>query len=112
MRLINADELIEVFRSLALMRSGEYQESFTNVDGNRSMEIACAEDYVNKAKTIDAEPVKHAHWTVIALDCVDELATLKCSRCGIEREVEDGYIPDYCEGCGAKMDEEKENNRE
>lgn len=52
---------------------------------------------------------KHAHWTVIALDCVDDLATLKCSRCGIEREVEDGYIPDYCEGCGAKMDEEKEN---
>ena len=50
---------------------------------------------------------KHAHWTVIALDCVDDLATLKCSRCGMEREVEDGYIPDYCEGCGAKMDEEK-----
>ena len=55
---------------------------------------------------------KHAHWTVIALDCVDDLATLKCSRCGIEREVEDGYIPDYCEGCGAKMDEEKENNHD
>ena len=54
----------------------------------------------------------HAHWTVIALDCVDDLATLKCSRCGIEREVEDGYIPDYCEGCGAKMDEEKESNHD
>lgn len=114
MRLINADELIEAFRSLALM-SGEHQESFTNVDGNRSMEIACAEDYVNKAKTIDAEPVKHAHWIVIDAGSEgDEAfchhwATLKCSRCGMEREVEDDYVPDYCEGCGAKMDEEMEN---
>ena len=103
MRLINADDLIKAFEALYLMR-GEYQESFTNVDGNRSMEIKCAEDIINNAKTIDAEPVKHAHWTVIALDCVDDLATLKCSRCGIVREVEDGYIPDYCEGCGAKME--------
>lgn len=117
MRLINADDLIKAFEALALM-SGEYQESFTNVDGNRSMEIKCAEDIINNAKTIDAEPVKHAHWHVIDADSEgDEAfchywATLKCSRCGYERETEDGYIPDYCEGCGAKMDEEKENNRE
>lgn len=58
---------------------------------------------------------KHAHWHVIDADSEgDEAfchywATLKCSRCGFERETEDGYIPDYCEGCGAKMDEEMEN---
>ena len=55
---------------------------------------------------------KCAHWTVIALDCVDDLATLKCSRCGMECEVEDGYVPDYCEYCGAKMDEEMERKKD
>lgn len=53
---------------------------------------------------------KHAHWHVIDADSEgDEAfchywATLKCSRCGYERETEDGYIPDYCEGCGSKME--------
>lgn len=64
------------------------------------------------------EPVKHAHWIVIDEGSEgDEAfchywATLKCSRCGMEREVEDDYVPDYCEGCGAKMDEEKENTHD
>ena len=62
MRLIDADDLIEVFIAFALMRSGQYRESFTNADGVRSIEIDCAEDIINRQKTIDAEPVKHARW--------------------------------------------------
>lgn len=60
MRLIDADDLIKVFEALELM-SGEYAESFTNMAGNRSMEIECAKDYINNAKTIDAVPVVPAH---------------------------------------------------
>lgn len=61
---------------------------------------------------------KHARWHVIDYGSEgDEAfchywATLKCSRCGMERETEDGYIPNYCEECGAKMDEEKESNND
>ena len=61
----------------------------------------------------DVKPVVPAHWDVIDQDSEgDEAfchywATLKCSRCGFERDVEDDYVPDYCEGCGAKMDEEE-----
>ena len=107
-RLINADELIEVFRSLALM-SGEYQESFTNVDGNRSMEIACAEDYVHKAKTIDAEPVKHAHWIIIDQQDANEKPDFRCSSCYCISPIW-GYTR-YCPNCGALMDGEIEEKR-
>lgn len=70
-------------------------------------------DEVNQIPIIDAEPVKHAHWIVIDEGSEgDEAfchywATLKCSRCGFERVVEDDYVPEYCEGCGAKMDKDE-----
>ena len=61
--------------------------------------------------TVDAKPIVHAHWNVIDQDregdegFVHVWETLCCSRCGMERTTEDGYIPQYCESCGAKMDE-------
>ena len=59
----------------------------------------------------DVKPIVHAHWDVIDQDSEGDEAfvhvweTLCCSRCGMERTTEDGYIPQYCESCGAKMDE-------
>lgn len=111
MRLIDADELIEVFRGLALMLSGQYRESFTNVNGVRSMEIDCAEDIIKNAKTIDAEPVKHAHW--IEHRTSNGNVHYNCSHCG--KEVSYPYAKKrwkYCIECGAKMDEEEESNHE
>ena len=61
--------------------------------------------------TVDAKPIVHAHWNIIDQDregdegFVHVWETLCCSRCGMERTTEDGYIPQYCESCGAKMDE-------
>ena len=110
MRLINADDLIKVFEALELM-GGEYAESFTNMAGNRSMEIERAIDFINNAKTIDAVLVVPAHWDVIDQDVegdetfVHTWETLRCSNCGMERTTEDGYMPEYCEDCGARMDE-------
>ena len=116
MPLINADDLIKAFEALDLM-SGEYQESFTNVDGNRSMEIKCAEDIINKAKTIDAEPVKHAHWEI---EKTVYARFARCSSCGMHiripttghKESERFYLyPDemhYCPHCGAKMKREEQ----
>ena len=57
------------------------------------------------------KPIVHAHWEVIDQDSdgdevfVHTWETLCCSRCGMERTTEDGYIPQYCESCGSKMDE-------
>lgn len=61
----------------------------------------------------DVTPVVHAHWDVIDGDSGGDETflhvweTLRCSRCGMERATEDGYMPQYCESCGAKMDEEE-----
>lgn len=43
----------------------------------------------------DVEPVIHGHWVV------DEDGNIKCSECGYH-----GVGDNYCERCGAKMDEE------
>ena len=44
--------------------------------------------------TVDAEPVRHGHWEV------DEDGNVKCSECG-----HSGVGDNYCERCGAKMNE-------
>lgn len=46
----------------------------------------------------EAEPVKHGHWVV------DEDGNIKCSECG-----HSGVGDNYCERCGAKMNEVTEN---
>ena len=53
---------------------------------------------INRLPTIDAEPVRHGHWVV------DEDGNIKCSECG-HHSVGDNY----CERCGAKMNEVKDN---
>lgn len=105
MRLINADDLVKTFEALELM-SGQYAESFTNMAGNRSMEIASAEDYIDNAKTIDSVPVVHAHW--IYGYTFPDGQYRKCSACNelIKAVVNDG---NFCGHCGAKMDEVKIN---
>ena len=85
--------------------SGQYAESFTNMAGNRSMEIECAKDYIDNAKTIDAVPVVHAHW--IERRANNGNMHYVCSHCG--KEVSYPYAKKrwkYCIDCGAMMDEE------
>lgn len=107
MRLIDADDLIEVFIAFALMRSGQYRESFTNADGVRSIEIDCAEDIINRQKTIDAEPVKHARW-IDQQHLIFKHEIFKCSNCG--HFLDFGGVnagrgdANYCPNCGARMD--------
>ena len=106
MRLIDADDLLKAFEALELM-NGEYAESFTNMAGNRSMEIECAKDYIYNAKTIDAVPVVHAHWIA---ECnpeeLDSSTYCRCSNCGASAPIGFTFDWDFCPYCGAKMDEE------
>lgn len=107
MRLINADALEKALRDWV---RDHWTEAFTGDDAGS--EFA---DMIDHAETIDSAPVVHAHWDVIEEDSEGDETflhvweTLRCSHCGMERATEDGYMPQYCEGCGAKMDEEGMN---
>lgn len=49
---------------------------------------------IERIPAIDAEPVKHGYWIV------DEDGNIECSVCG-----NSGVGDNFCERCGAKMDE-------
>ena len=54
---------------------------------------------------------KRAHWRVIAAGFEKcevgylHFTRYKCSRCGNEHKVIGGYVPNYCEYCGAEMED-------
>ena len=87
------------------------QPKFPITNGFKFISIIDAIKVVSERPTADVKPIVHAHWDVIDQDSegdevyVHTWETLCCSLCGIERTTEDGYIPQYCESCGAKMDE-------
>lgn len=55
------------------------------------------ETWVDEMPTV--EPIKHGHWIV------DEDGNIKCSECG-----HCGVGDNYCERCGAKMEDDDETN--
>lgn len=93
MRLIDADVLMSHQRKAVMFYwSGEAQENVVTVSE------------IEKAPTIEAEPVKHGRWH----DCyqIDEFHYIRiCSECA-NRNVFHKYdsVGDYCPNCGAKMD--------
>lgn len=115
MRLIDADDLIKAFEALDLM-NGQYAESFSNMAGNRSMEIESAINYIENAKTIDAKPIVHAHWIEGQTDNPN-IHNILCSCC-FEGCPSKGHANSqytkkkfkWCPRCGAKMYEEVEKN--
>lgn len=104
MRLIDADDLIKAFEALDLM-NGQYAESFSNMAGNRSMEIESAINYIENAKTIDAKPIVHAHWIE------QEHEIFKCSNCGNYLDFKGINAgrggANYCPNCGCRMKSEE-----
>lgn len=89
MRLIDSDALLTVPN---VRKVTEYDET-----GGGITYLAVPVEAIEKAPTIEAEPVRHARWDV----CEDDYAWWwVCSECG-----EHVYIySDYCPNCGAKMD--------
>lgn len=57
---------------------------------------------INNAPTVDAKPVRHGHW-------IEDNGCQICSNCGEEHEWEE-YRANYCDVCGAKMDEQVGNS--
>ena len=111
----HAEEVAEKFESL--------HERYENMDEDRLLFRVeenecknCVKEHRQLAEWLKElkklrEQTKTGHWNVIDQDSegdecfVHTWETLCCSRCGMERTTEDGYIPQYCESCGAKMDE-------
>lgn len=84
--------------------------SFTDavlIDGEVRIEkIALVRD-IEKLPAADVAPVRHGRWVL------DEYARyFRCSACGTQFDDEtdtycnimNGFAPNYCEDCGAKMD--------
>lgn len=95
MRLIDADGLMETVKALENM-GGEYADSFTNMAGNRAIELSRLEDYIENAPTVKR---KNGMW----------MGTV-CSTCG---ESTSFYFDcKYCPHCGAEMDGEKGKDHE
>ena len=91
MRLIDADELIK-----HACRSTEWSH------GEHPMVVEV--DDIDDAPTVDAEPVKRAHW-------VDQKhGVYKCSNCGNFLDFSGVNAgrgdANYCPHCGAKMSED------
>lgn len=87
MRLIDADELMELY---------------DGCDG-LSVPIAVVRQNIEDAPTIDAEPVRHGYWAHLGGD------EWYCSNCGDVIFTEGSWeapTSNYCSNCGAKMDEE------
>ena len=64
-------------------------------------------DYIDSETAADVAPVRHGRWVL------DEYARyFRCSACGTQFDDEtdtycnimNGFAPNYCEDCGAKMD--------
>lgn len=93
MRLIDAEAL-----------ENEIAKTMRYVPKDAVLDVACM---VNRAPTIEAKPVVHAHWvTDFDFDPEEEqeLYFYFCSKCKKELF---GYKEDfkYCPYCGAQMDE-------
>lgn len=72
-------------------------------EGRIMSDWAFLEPFLNAAKTVDAEPVRHGRW-ILTSD--DQYEYCRCSECGYDTE-ENWMIGSeikYCAGCGARMD--------
>ena len=71
-----------------------------------------AQGVIDSAPTADVAPVIHAHW-------IEDCGDYKCSHCSTEFWDEMVFIvrtsehefPNYCPVCGAKMDEEVDDEK-
>lgn len=91
MRTIDADETYNVLT--------DYYHQRTEIQHKALKEA------IERVPTVDAEPIKHGHWEhgedVFGMYC-------QCSECG--NQYYGSYEFKYCPNCGAKMDEEVNEN--
>ena len=95
MRLIDVDKLTTEIKR-------EYCEDCIDDACDLCWVIDCIK-YLKNAPTVEAEPIKHAHWGLFD----DNTNTYKCSNCGelwtLNADTPEENNMNYCPKCGAKM---------
>ena len=95
MRPIDADALIPSEVHTVVVRKADGEEVWASV---------LYAEQIDNAPTVDAEPVRHGHWSKRQDGELYNLpfSVVCCSVCGNPQSTE----TPYCSNCGAKMDEE------
>lgn len=91
-RLIDADALIE--------ESADYR---CGLHGVRREAVEKFAEYIRKAPTIEAEPVRHGKWVL----CNGYMICGECGASPADWEAKPNNplgLPPFCHSCGAKMD--------
>ena len=99
---------------------------FVNVDDFKKEIMKCNADPINefdlgwdtwgifnaidRTPTADVQPVIHAHWETTKLTSKWIFVCSHCHDGWYERYEDDNIIWKYCPDCGAKMDEEVEDD--
>ena len=108
MRLIDADALMDAFRTYMVERHD--REKCVSEENCKTCDKPCLwRSIVSVAPTVDAVLVRHGHWIM------NEYDELYCSVCGDIASLDSGEYfyrgkisfddSFYCPNCGAKMDE-------
>ena len=96
MSWINRDDLIEWLHT--------EEDEMLEIDGRReAYEASYIRKHVREMPKEDVKPVAHAHWIKSNYDNIDG-TIYKCSNCNTEMF----SAWNYCPHCGAKMDEQEE----
>jgi len=102
-RLISANELYRLIEEEFDGVCVYDVESFEAVNDFQSI--------VDRATTVDAEPVRHGTWIGLEYDGYADGNPVydrwECSKCGCEWSGEEDTLPNYCPDCGTKMDGEE-----
>lgn len=107
MRLIDADSLLK-----DLNHDIKALDEYLGFSGAAAETLKTLKTIVKKRPSIDYTPVIHAHWVNDGPKLEGKSDWCHCSNCGLEevKILAPYYL--YCYNCGAKMDEELQNNKE
>lgn len=103
MRLVDADKLITEIKD---------EQCFDCLDNYCDLcWVRECFNYLEKAPTVEAEPIRHGHWK----EFDDDTNSYECSVCGEVWTLNVGTPKEnmmyFCSRCGAKMDEEAGNDK-
>lgn len=101
-RYIDANKLM----SDLCLRSCYNREHRCDNDSAANEDLAIVE-MIKTMPTVDAEPVRHGQWIVVAIDRLSGTAIIECPECAavfVRSLSEYGLNCNYCSNCGAKME--------
>ena len=107
MRLIDADKVEKYFDERSDKEFPYHDEYSCGLFDAYSH----ASNYIDSCETVEAEPIVHAHW-ITFLDGEDD--GVFCSHCKSDLLnmfpcIRESHLPKRCPECGAKMDEEADD---